>query len=251
MILFRSLCFALFQAVSLTVWGTLFLLLAPFLSPSWRYAFAMRWPAMMVWAARFILGIRWRVLHAERLEPFRDRAIIVASKHQSAWETFFLPTYLPRQLCFVFKKELLRIPFFGWGIGLLPMIHIDRKQARKAYQQIAEQGQRRAQERRWITFFPEGTRTAPGQRIPYKGGAARLAFTLGLPVVPIAHNAGYLWPRKAFLKKSGVVTVVIGEALEPSQFSSDELLLRAIEQWIEKTCAEMEAHGSTGATLPL
>jgi 1-acyl-sn-glycerol-3-phosphate acyltransferase len=131
--LIRSMAFVMFQAISVSIWGTLFILVAPFLSPSNRYRFAMRWPAMSSWAAKTILGIRVRIRGEDNLTKACTQPVIVCAKHQSAWETLFLPSYLPRQLCFVFKRELLRIPFFGWGIGLLPMIHVNRSDGRRAY----------------------------------------------------------------------------------------------------------------------
>lgn len=233
--LIRSLVFVAFQAVSVSIWGTLFILVASFLSPSNRYRFAMRWPAMSSWAAKAILGIRVRIRGEDNLAKACAQPVIVCAKHQSAWETLFLPSYLPRQLCFVFKRELLRIPFFGWGIGLLPMIHVDRSDGRRAYAQIARQARQRQLEDRWITFFPEGTRTRPGQRVKYKSGAARLAIELGSPILPLAHNAGLLWPRKAWIKKSGTIDLVIGELIWPKQDETPDQLMRRVEDFIEET----------------
>lgn len=235
MALLRSLLFLLLQSVSLMIWGSLFLLAAPFLSPSRRYDLAMVWPGFVVWMAQWVVGIRWELRHEERLTPFLNRSAVVCSKHQSAWETLFLPSHMPRQLCFVFKRELLRVPFFGWAIGLLPMIHIDRRQGRQAYGAITEQAERRVQEGRWITFFPEGTRTRPGQRIAHKTGAARLAYSLGLPIIPMAHNAGLVWPRNALIKRPGLITIEVGQAFDPKDFPSAEALGQAVEDWIETT----------------
>ncbi|MEY4083519.1 MAG: hypothetical protein RL483_888 [Pseudomonadota bacterium] len=233
--LVRSLVFVAFQAISVTIWGSLFVLLAPLLSPTNRYRFAMRWPAMSSWAAQVLLGLQVRVQGQQNLKDACQQPVIVCSKHQSAWETLFLPSYLPRPLCFVFKRELLRIPFFGWGIGLLPMIHVDRAEGLKAYRQIAEQARGRQAEGRWITFFPEGTRTRPGQRVKYKTGAARLALELNSPILPIAHNAGRLWPRNALVKQSGTIDLVIGSLIWPQPGETPDQLMRRVEEFIEET----------------
>lgn len=231
--LLRSLVFGGFQVLSLVVWATLFITTAPLLSQANRYKLAMKWPAMTVVAARLILGIRWRVEGLENLEAAKNQQLIVCAKHQSSWETLFLPSFLPRPLCFVFKQELLRIPFFGWGIGLLDMIHINRSEGRDAYQSIASQAQAKLNQGRWITFFPEGTRTHPGERRRYKAGAARLAIDLGVPVLPIALNSGLLWPRNAFIKRPGCISVSIGKPLVPQPNETPETLMSRIETFIE------------------
>lgn len=232
MALLRSLLFFVFQVVTLTVWGSLFLLVAPFLNDRRRYAFAMRWPWISTWGARTLLGLRWQLEGAEVLAQFDGKPAIVCSKHQSAWETLFLPSQLKTPLCFVFKKELLRIPFFGWGIGLLPMIHVDRSQGRQAYESIQAQAGDRLGRGFWIAFFPEGTRTRPGQKVRYKNGAARLATELQVPVIPIAHNAGVFWPRNAWIKRPGCITVKVGPAIYPNGRSADAVL-EEIAHWIE------------------
>jgi 1-acyl-sn-glycerol-3-phosphate acyltransferase len=113
---------------------------------------------------------------------------------------------------FVLKKELLSVPFIGWGLAAMKMISIDRKAGKDALDQVVQQGRERLQQGFYVIVFPEGTRVAPGQKKRYKAGGAYLATHVGCKVVPIAHNAGELWPRQAFLKKSGTVTVSIGPA---------------------------------------
>ncbi len=233
MSLLRSLAFGLFQAASLLVWGSLFLLLAPFLSDHARYRLAMRWPGMVIWAARWLLGIEWRLEGQEHLEAARGKPMIVCSKHQSAWETLFLPSHMPVPLCFVFKKELLKIPFFGWSIALLPMIHVDRSQGRQAFEQIQSQPSHRLDQGFWITFFPEGTRIRPGQRVKYKTGAARLACSLGLPILPIALNAGTVWPRNAWIKRPGCITVRVGPPI-PTDGQTPEAVMQTVQAWIDE-----------------
>jgi 1-acyl-sn-glycerol-3-phosphate acyltransferase len=230
----RTVLFIVIQAVSLAVWASLFMASAPFLNLRNRYQLAMRWPAFVIWLGRGLMGIRWTVQGAEHLQPHLQGMAILCSKHQSTWETFFLPSFMPRQLCFVFKKELLWVPFFGWAIRLLRMVHIDRSKGAEAYEHVAEQGRTQQALGRWFVFFPEGTRTPVGERRRYKTGAARLAFALQLPIIPVAHNAGYFWPRSGLQLQSGCVEVQIGPAMFPKDYDSPEQLMAAVESWIEE-----------------
>lgn len=224
----RSALFLLFQAVTVVPYGLLCLLMAP-LPLHLRYRVTIGWPRMVLWAARTLCGIRWEVRGWENLP---NGPAILLSKHQSTWETFFYVAYMPRELCFVFKRELLWIPFFGWGIGLLKMIHIDRSQGRDAFESVVAQGQRKLDEGRWIIMFPEGTRTPTGSQGKYKSGGSRLACRTGAPVVPIAVNAGRCWPKKPWLKSPGLVTVSIGAPI-PVHHRTPDQVNQEVEQWIE------------------
>src|SRR5690606_3392600 len=203
MLVLRSALLLAFEIVTVVPLA-LFVLLAAPLPLHWRYRIAVLWPRMVIWGAQAICGIRWRVLGAENLP---DGPAILLSKHQSTWETLFFPTWMPRELCYVFKRELLYLPFFGWGIGLLDMIHIDRSRGNDAFEQVANQGARKLAEDRWIIIFPEGTRTRAGSQGKYKTGGARLAVRTGAPVVPIAVNSGEFWPRRTFVLRPGTITV--------------------------------------------
>jgi 1-acyl-sn-glycerol-3-phosphate acyltransferase len=194
----------------------------------WRYKLTMGWPRLAVWGARFFCGVRWQVKGWENLP---DGPAIILSKHQSAWETLFLPSHLPRQVCFVYKKELHLVPFFGWGLALLRMIPINRAKGREAFEQVVHIGQKRLDEGRWPILFPEGTRIAPGKMGRFKFGGALLSIRTGAPVVPIAHNAGECWPRNSFLKKSGLITVSIGPPI-PSEGLTPEALNEKVQSWI-------------------
>ena len=226
--LFRSTAFFLFQVLTVVPYGIACVLLA-FMPLHWRYRFTAGWPRLAIWGARTICGIRWQVVGAEHLP---DGPAILLAKHQSAWETMFLFSHMPRDLCFVFKRELLLIPFFGWGLGLLRMIHIDRSRGGNAFESVVQQGSQCLAEGRWIIMFPEGTRIPVGRQGKYKSGGARLAVRIGATVVPIAHNAGECWPRKAFLKKPGLVTVSIGPPIDPQGLTAEDLNAR-VEMWIE------------------
>lgn len=224
----RAIAFTLLQVVTVVPMGIVCLLCAP-LPRAVRYRVTVWWPRAMIWGAKVILGIEHRTIGTEN---YPDGPVIVLSKHQSTWETMFYISHLPRELCFVFKRELLFLPFFGWGIWLLDMIHINRSKGRDAFEEVVTQGIRKLAEGRWIIMFPEGTRTKVGSQGRYKSGGARLAIRTGVPVLPIAMNSGDCWPRRAFLKKPGTVTVSIGPLI-PSEGKDPEALMKEVETWIE------------------
>ena len=224
----RSLVYMVFLVVTVIPYALACLLWAPLPLPT-RYRLTVGWTVLAIWGARTICGIRWRVEGAHNLP---DGPAVLLSKHQSAWETLFLPSYLPRQVCFVYKRELHLVPFFGWGLALLRMIAIDRSRGRDAFAQVVEQGRLRLAQGAWPLLFPEGTRVAPGQVGRYRMGGALLAVRTGAPVIPIAHNAGECWRRNAFVKRPGLVTVSIGPAIESQGLSADELN-RRVQDWIE------------------
>ncbi|MFA5596815.1 MAG: lysophospholipid acyltransferase family protein [Pusillimonas sp.] len=224
----RSSLYMLFLTITVIPYAFACLLWSP-LPLRWRYRLTMGWPRLAVWGAKVIVGIRWEIKGAEN---FPDGPAVVLAKHQSAWETLFLPAYLPRQACFVYKKELHRVPFFGWGLALLRMIPIDRGRGRDAFEQVVKVGQARLNEGRWPVLFPEGTRIAPGQTGRYKGGGALLATRTGAPVIPIALNAGECWPKNAFIKKPGLITVSIGPAIDSTGLDAETLNTR-VQAWIE------------------
>jgi 1-acyl-sn-glycerol-3-phosphate acyltransferase len=139
---------------------------------------------------------------------------------------------MPHPLAYVFKRELLYIPFFGWAIGRLDMVHIDRSQRTQAFNKVVEQGKRLLAQGVWVIMFPEGTRIPRGQAGNYKSGGTRLAVATGAPVIPIAVSSARCWPRKAFIKRPGVVDVSIGKPI-PSEGRSADELMREVESWIE------------------
>ncbi|TDR33144.1 lysophospholipid acyltransferase family protein [Hydromonas duriensis] len=175
----------------------------------YRYAFTSIWNRVTIFAARWILGIRYEVRGMDNLPP-KGSGAVVLSKHQSAWETIFLLYALGNPLCFVFKRELLWVPFFGWGLGLLRMVAIDRSSGVDAFEQTVTQARVRLSDGVWMIMFPEGTRIMPGASSKFKTGGARLATALEAPIIPIAHNAGECWPKKPWVKRAGKVTVSIG-----------------------------------------
>jgi 1-acyl-sn-glycerol-3-phosphate acyltransferase len=173
-------------------------------------------------------GITYEVSGWEHVP--KSPAVIMA-KHQSAWETIFIESAFPSQ-CWIVKKELLWLPFVGWGLWAIRAIAIDRSSGHAARDQIVEQGAQRLKEGHWVTIFPEGTRIPPGKRGRYGIGGSLLATRTGTPILPIAHNAGEMWGRYAFRKKPGVVKVVIGPLIGTE--GRDVLSVnREVESWIE------------------
>src|SRR5215475_12391766 len=231
----RSCLFAIFQAVFTPIYAIL-VLLSFWVPPLPRFRFITGWCYINLLAARWICGIRHRVIGRENIPP-RSTPHIVMSKHSSTWETLQLNFLFP-PLAFVAKKELLSIPFFGWAFTLASPITIDRKAGEDAMQQITRQGRERLQQGFWIVVYPEGTRIRAGTRAHYKTGGARLAIALGVPVLPVAHNAGYLWPKGVLGKRPGTVTVSIGRSI-PSTGRSMQDLMSEVEAWIEAEVARL------------
>ncbi|HVO89321.1 MAG TPA: lysophospholipid acyltransferase family protein [Casimicrobiaceae bacterium] len=229
----RSVLFALYQLVLTPPYAVAVLLLS-WLPRRPRYRFITGWCAMMLFGARWICGIRHRVIGAERMpaEPH-----IILCKHSSTWETLFLTQCFP-SLSYVAKKELLSIPFFGWAFALASPITIDRKAGQDAMAQIVSQGRERLAQGFWIVIYPEGTRIPAGKRARYKTGGARLAIDLGVPVLPVAHNAGWLWPKGRMGKRPGVVTLSIGAPISP-QGKDPAQLMQQVESWVEDEVARL------------
>lgn len=196
------------------------------------YRIARTWLRLVIEGLRVICGVRWRVSGMEHLPLGQTSPAILLVKHQSTFETFLLPVLMPHPLAYVFKKELLYVPFFGWAIGRLDMIHIDRSQRAQAFRKVVEQGMALLAKGVWIIMFPEGTRIPRGQAGQYKSGGTRLAVATGAPVIPIAVTSAKVWPRKAFIKRPGVVDVSIGAPI-PSAGRDPEELVREVETWIE------------------
>jgi 1-acyl-sn-glycerol-3-phosphate acyltransferase len=199
------------------------------LPPLTRYRVISGWSRLVLALSRVILGIRWKVEGGEHLP---SRPSVILAKHQSAWETLAFQQIFPPQV-HVLKRELLWIPFFGWGLALMSPIAIDRSRGVAALRSIARRGRERLKQGFWIVVFPEGTRVAPGERRAYHLGGAWLAAESGAPVVPVAHNAGLVWPRNAFVKRAGTVTVRIGPPIDTRDRDPKAVNAMA-ETWIEE-----------------
>jgi 1-acyl-sn-glycerol-3-phosphate acyltransferase len=202
---------------------------------------------LAIWGARVICGVRWRVHGMQRLPSADPLApVILCPKHQSTWETFAFPTLMAHPLAYVFKRELLYIPFFGWAMGRLDMIHIDRSKRTEAWSKVAEQGRRLMARGIWVIMFPEGTRTPRGQQGVYKSGASRLALATGSPVVPIAVTSARCWPRKSFVLRPGMIDISIGEPIPPAGRDPEDVM-REVEAWIEAEMRRLDPEAYTAA----
>ena len=246
----RSLLFVAWLTVTVVPWALLMLLLSIFVRGTRLYWATMVWLRMAVWGARVICGVRHRVHGMQHLPTAAEglAAVLLAAKHQSTWETFALPTLMPHPLAYVFKRELLFIPFFGWAMARLDMIHIDRSKRAEAWNKVATQGRALFERGIWVIMFPEGTRIPRGERGSYKSGASRLAITCGVPIVPIAATSARCWPRRSFLLRPGVIDVSIGPPI-PSVGRQPDELMREVEQWIETEMRRLdpEAYPSPAA----
>ena len=225
----RSLLFALGQVVLTPLFSIPAVAVLP-LPYRLRYRLVVQWT---------FLNLRWlaktcRLTHTvEGIENIPGEPAIVFCKHESAWETLALQRYFSPQV-WVIKRELLRIPFFGWALATLRPIAIDRDSGRHALDQILEQGRQRLADGCWVVVFPEGTRVAPGHKRRYRLGGSHLAQMTGVPVVPVAHDSGDYWPRKSFIKWPGSIRLVIGPSIDTTGRTAAEIN-RLAEEWIEGT----------------
>jgi 1-acyl-sn-glycerol-3-phosphate acyltransferase len=229
MLWLRSLAFNIVMIVTAVIYSIL-AVTTIVLRPIDRYHVIKQWARFMVLCMRWICGIRYVVHGRERLPK---GSAIILSKHQSAWETIAFQRIFPPQV-WVLKRELLWLPFFGWGLAMTQPIAIDRKASRHALDQVVKQGSRRLQNGRWVVVFPEGSRMPVGTRGKYNPGGALLAARSGYPVVPVAHNAGRCWPPRSFIKYPGTIQVFIGPVIDPAGKTAKQIT-REAEDWIETT----------------
>jgi 1-acyl-sn-glycerol-3-phosphate acyltransferase len=232
----RSVAYTLWMLITVVPWALAVLAASLFIRGTPLYRLCRQWVSMAVWGADFFCGIRSHVVGMENLP---DGPVILCPKHQSAWETLALMAMMPRPLCYVFKRELLWVPFFGWAMSRLDMVHIDRSKRANAWSRVAEQGQRFMAQGNWLIMFPEGTRTRRGSQGQYKNGASRMAITVGVPVLPIAVTSARCWPRNSFVKIPGVIEVSIGRPIASTGRQSDELM-REVEAWIESEMRRLD-----------
>jgi 1-acyl-sn-glycerol-3-phosphate acyltransferase len=208
--------------------------------------FAVPWLKGVIAAARWIGGVEYRVHGMENLPAAGDmRRVVLCPKHQSTWETFFFPSMTPHPLAYVFKRELLSIPIFGWCMARLKMIHIDRSKRSEAWNKVAQQGSELMDRGKWVIMFPEGTRTERGRRGNYKTGATRLAVATGASIIPVAVTSGRCWPRRSFSFIPGVIDVSIGTPV-PAEGRDPEELMHQVEHWIESEMQRLDPEAYQG-----
>ncbi len=234
---------ALFWVIPTAFW---MMAAAPFSNGHQMMRYAKFFLARAMHGLRRICGVSWKVHGMENLP---DGPAILLVKHQSTLETFLMPLLMPRDLAYVFKKELIYVPFFGWGIARCDMIHIDRSKRHEAFNKVVEQGERLLAKGVWVIMFPEGTRIPRGKAGTYKTGGARLAVATGAPVVPIAVNSARCWPRKAFVKTPGEVDIVIGKPI-PSVGREPDELMREVQAWIEAQMHQIDPQAYPSSAVP-
>jgi len=221
-------------------------LITPFLLPLSQatcYRILSPWTNFNVWWLKLTCGVKYNIIGKENIDFSRNG--IVLSNHQSTWETLLIPTIFPN-VSWVLKKELFKIPFFGWALSRIKPIAIDRSAGSSAVDQVKKKGKQRLDEGNWVCIFPEGTRVKPGHKERYRMGGALLAKYCadnsedgkGYPVYPLAHNAGECWPRHSYIKLPGTITVSIGkpfnvEGLDPNKINNK------VKKWIEEEIEKM------------
>jgi len=240
----RSVLHILWMAVTVIPWALFVVGISYFVSSTTLYWICAGWLRTAVQGGTWILGIRNRVQGMENLPQGAQDPAVLLVKHQSTWETFVMPAIMPHPLAYVFKKELLRVPFFGWAMGRLDMIHIDRSQRARAFAKVVQQGRRLMQQGVWVIMFPEGTRIPRGEVGEYKTGGTRLAIAAGVPVIPIAVTSGRCWPSKAGVKRPGIVDISIGKPI-PSEGRKAEELMAEVQQWIESEMRRLDPEAYT------
>ena len=238
--LIRSVLHVLWLILTVIPWALFVVVASYFVSSTQVYWICAGWLKLAVDSGTFILGIKNRVTGMENLPTGAKDPAVLLVKHQSTWETFVMPALMPHPLAYVFKKELLSVPFFGWAMARMDMIHIDRGQQSKAFAKVVTQGKRLMGEGVWVIMFPEGTRIPRGQVGTYKTGGTRLAIEAGVPVIPIAVTSARCWPTKAFIKKPGVVDISIGKAIASEGREPDELM-QEVQAWIESEMRRLDA----------
>ena len=233
MLILRSLLFYIGQIISTILIAPIGVIAFP-LDFKKRYYLITRWAVFNLWWLKLCCNIRYEIVGIDNIP---EKPCIVMCKHQSAFETLALQRIFIPQI-WVLKKELLQIPIYGWGLASMQPIAINRDSTIKSFKQIADQGYERLKKGYWVVIFPEGTRVAPNKKKKYLPGGGMLAKKSGAQVVPIAHNAGRLWPRNSMIKKPGLITIKIGPVIK-SENKSAKQITNEVENWIEKAVGEL------------
>ena len=233
MLILRSLLFYTGQIISTILIAPIGIIAFP-LDFKKRYYLITRWAVFNLWWLKICCNITYEIKGKDNIP---GKPCIVMSKHQSAFETLALQQIFIPQV-WILKKELLQIPIYGWGLASMQPIAINRDSTIKSFRQIADQGCERLKKGYWVIIFPEGTRVAPNKKKKYLPGGGMLAEKSGAQVVPVAHNAGRLWPRNSMIKKPGLITIKIGPVIESENKNAKEIT-DEVENWIEKEVGEL------------
>jgi 1-acyl-sn-glycerol-3-phosphate acyltransferase len=235
MLLLRSLIFQVYFFVSVSLFAALVFLSWPF-PFRLRFALARTWSRSMLWVGRVVCGLDYVIEGAENIP---EEPSVIMIKHSTVFEAYAQLAVFPPQT-WVIKRELKWIPVFGWGVAAMKPIAIDRRAGHTAVSQVIEQGSARLREGIWVTIFPEGTRVRRGMVRKYGVSGAALASAVGCPVLPVAHNAGDLWPRRSLIKRPGLIRFCIGPAID-SEGRSPREINEAVRLWIETRMDEISA----------
>jgi 1-acyl-sn-glycerol-3-phosphate acyltransferase len=233
MLILRSLLFYIGQIISTILIAPIGIIAFP-LDFKKRYYLITRWAVFNLWWLKICCNVTYEIKGKDNIPR---KPCIVMSKHQSAFETLALQQIFIPQV-WILKKELLQIPIYGWGLASMQPIAINRDSTIKSFRQIVDQGCERLQKGYWVIIFPEGTRVAPNKKKKYLPGGGMLAEKSGAQVVPVAHNAGRLWPRNSMIKKPGLITIKIGPVIK-SENKSAKVITDEVENWIEKEIGEL------------
>ena len=225
MLLLRSLLYFVGSIISLIL-ITLCGLFLVFANYSTRHKFLSQWAIFCIWWLKITLNITTNIIGQENINK---SPCVIISNHQSTWETLAFQSIFPAHT-WVLKKELLWLPIFGWSLALLKPIIINRGDKLKAIKKVIKQGTDRLNKGISIVIFPEGTRQPYKQIGEYQNGGSAIAKKSGFKIVPVFHNAGHLWPKGGFVKKPGVITVVIGEPISDLNLSASEITEK-IRNW--------------------
>lgn len=240
MLLLRSLAFNILFYANLILWLVFGVLPSMLLPRAVLWTVAVSWARSALWIQRVVAGTRYEI---RGLENIPEGGLIVAAKHQSFWETFTLVTLFHNPV-FILKRELMRIPIFGWALGKLRMIPVDRGGRARALADVTRRARIELGEKgRQLIIFPEGTRRPPGAPPAYKYGVAHLYHELRLPCLPVALNSGLYWPRRHVLRRPGTIIV---EILPPIMPGLDKMAFHGeLQNAIETACDRLLAEGRT------
>jgi len=245
LLLLRSVLFTVLMFITVVPYACLVILFG-FVNKAFAFRFAQAWGRLVDRMARFLCGLHYVV---EGRENLPEQSAVVMSKHSSAYETIMQLVIVPRH-SWVLKRELIWLPFFGWALWAMRPIAINRNAGGGAVQQVLAQGCDRLARGMWVIIFPEGTRMPPGETRRYGMSGVLLAQRAGVPIVPIAHNAGDFWPRRGWCKKAGTVRFVIGPSVDAAGKEPREVNAE-VQAWIEAKVGELRVESGHAPALPL
>ncbi len=234
MIYFRSFLFSVIHGITGIAAGIIAVIIWPIFPYSWRWRVVTSWNRFVMMWLWLCCGIRVKIIGKRHFDRY---PCVILSKHQSTWETMFLQYYFG-PVATILKKELLRIPFFGWGLASIRSIPIDRQSPIQALKDVKSKGLERLRDGINLLVFPEGTRVPLDTAGNYARSGADIAVSAGVPIIAVAHNAAECWPNKQFLKYPGTITVVLSEPIE-TQGKDRKQLTEEVKAWIEQQISQL------------